>query len=266
MIEFLRIIGIDDILAFEATPDERLAKIESEIIAGGRMHNPLLVTPAGAKFLLLDDAPILAALRRIGVPHLPVQIAEPGSLAVSSWHRIIADITPEDIVSVSAMFPRVIRLLKSPKGNKGHKEIDVCFRGGDHYRLCLQTYSLAVRADLCLKICEKLDRNKGGFRVTSASGMSGLFEDYPAAAAILIPPRFTIEELSGIARRGLALPPGIVRVDHSNRMLGIDFALSILKENVPHEEKEAFLRQLVRLRISSDRTAYFGGGVFMFNR
>jgi hypothetical protein len=38
-----------------------------------------------------------------------------------------------------------------------------------------------------------------------------------------------------------------------------------LKENASSEEKEAFLVQLLQLRMSSDRIAYYNGSVFMFN-
>jgi hypothetical protein len=91
------------------------------------------------------------------------------------------------------------------------------------------------------------------------------FYVYPEASAILFPPVFSLEELTYMARQGERLPNGFIRSDQPERILGIDFSLSVLKERASIEEKESFLWDMLKLRLSLDRVAYYSGAVFMYN-
>jgi hypothetical protein len=85
------------------------------------------------------------------------------------------------------------------------------------------------------------------------------------ADAVLFPPRLTMDDLSQAALSGTLLPPGLVRVGAEDRMLAIDFPLSVLRSAMPIEQKTAFLHDLISLRRQANRTSIVQGRVYILN-
>jgi hypothetical protein len=265
MIDKLKIIPIDQILHFEASSEERSAKLASEIAREGKLHHPLLVTPIGNQYLLLDDASVVMALKSMNISDIPVQLADHHTLSVHSWQRVVENWHPEDMIRFAEIFPRLIHLEKSPTTPLQMSQAEIFFKDRSRFRMSLRTRSTFIRADLCARFCFHMEKNHGNFRTKIDRDDPEMFRNFPRASAVIFPPLFTVDELSALALKEVWLPQGIVRIDQPGRVLGIDFSLAILMERVPREEKESFLKQMIRMRISSDRTAYYNGSVFMFN-
>jgi hypothetical protein len=265
MIDRLKIIPIDQILIFEVSSEERSAKLAAEITREGKLHNPLLVTPIGSQYLLLDDASVVAALKSMSIADVPVQLADHHTLSVHSWQRVVENWHKDDLKRFCDTFPRLIHLEKSLSIPLKTAQAEIHFRDRAQYRLTLRTLSTFVRSDMCACFCHNLEKSHGNFRAKIDRDDPEMFRHFPRASAVIFPPLFTIDELSALAIKEVHLPQGIVRIDQPGRVLGIDFSLAIMLEKVPREEKESFFKQMIRMRISSDRTAYYNGSVFMFN-
>jgi hypothetical protein len=265
MIERLKIIPTASIMSFESPVEERIDKLAQEIHREGKLRNPLLVRPLDNKYLLLDDVGILAALTHLQISHVPVQLADPRDLSVHAWQRLIKDYSGDDLMAFCKLFPRQVRAATAATGALGRHQMEIRFEDGMRLRVSISSRSPLVRADICCKFYETLCRDHKTFRAKIDFHEPDPLHGYDDVAAVLFPPVFTLEELADVAARGVPLPQGFTRIDQPGRLLGIDYALSILHENVAISEKESFLYELLRMRMSSDRIAYYNGAVIMFN-
>ena len=265
MIDSLKIIARDQIVSFEDYSDEHVSKLAHEIEADGKIHHPLLVYPLFDKYLLLDDACILKALEELDIAHVPVQLADTSTLSVHPWQRVVEDWNREDLYEFCAKFPRQIALQETFEGPIEPGQAEVRFRDGSAVRIKFVSDALLVRVDIYNKLSSEITRGHQSFRAKLDLFDKDPFAIFPKATAALFPPMFTIDELAYISVKSMQLAQGIIRIDQPGRVLGIDYSLSILKESAASEEKESFFRQLIQMRISSDRTAYYYGNVFMFN-
>lgn len=265
MIERLKIIPTDNIVSFESSDKERSGKLAQEIQRDGKLRNPLLVQPLNGKYLLLDDVAILSALAQLQISHVPVQLADPRDLSVHAWQRLIKDFSGDDLIAFCKMFPRQLRTVTGASGSLGRHQMEVRFKDGDRLRVSSSSRSPLVRADICRKFYKTLCRKYRTFRAKVDFHDPEPLRGYEDVSAVLFPPLFTLDELADIAARDVLLPQGFARIDQPGRVLGIDYALSILHENVAIDEKESFLYELLRMRMTSDRIAYYNGAVIMFN-
>jgi hypothetical protein len=265
MIEKLKIIPADRVISFESYSEDRAAKLALDIEQDGKLKNPLLVYPLKKNYLLLDDASILAALKTLGVVHVPIQLAGADILSVHPWQRIVEEWRPEDLLNFCSKFPRQIRIEKGPTDQLAANQVEVRFRDDTVFRLRFRSRSYLIRVDMCAKFFDYLSRYRKSYRAKLNYDDSAIFNEFSGASAVVFPPSFSLAELAGIALRNIHLPQGLVRIDQPNRVLGIDYSLSILSQSAPADEKELFLRQLLMMRMSSDRVAYYDGGIFMFN-
>jgi hypothetical protein len=265
MIDKLRIISADRITAFESHSPERAEKLAQEILHDGKLKNPVLVCTLGDKFLILDDVSILEALRLLDVVHIPVQVADVGGLSVHPWQRVVENWHEGDLLEFCARFPRQVRVLASPQEELSRHDAEVHFKNKAVYRLSFSSSSVLVRADICAKFCSCMAAGHKSFRTKLNHRDADPLRAFARASAAFFPPVFTIAELAAMALRDIRLPQGIVRIDLPGRLLGIDYSLTILQENVSPDDKEAFLKHLIHMRMSSDRIAYYNGAVFMFN-
>ncbi len=265
MLEKLKIIPTANIISFESTVEGRVDKLAGEIQREGKLKNPLLVQPLEDKYLLLDDAAILSALTHLQISHVPVQLADPGDLTVHAWQRLIKDYHGDDLVAFCKLFPRQLRTVTGTTGALGRHQMEIRFADDSRLRVSISSRSPLVRADICCKFYETLCREYKTFRAKVDFHDPDPLRGYDEVSAVLFPPVFTLEELADVAARGVLLPQGFTRIDQPGRVLGIDYALSILHENVAIDEKESFLYELLRMRMSSDRIAYYNGAVIMFN-
>ena len=79
-------------------------------------------------------------------------------------------------------------------------------------------------------------------------------------------PPFGIDEVAGVVTSGQLFPPHLLSIQSSSRVFSIDFPLSVLRSNIPVEEKEMFLRDLIAYREQSYKTTFFEGQVYFLNR
>ncbi len=265
MIDNLKIISREQIVSFEAFSDEHSFKLGHEMESEGKIRNPLLVYPLFDKYLLLDDACILRALESLDIKHIPVQIADEETLSVHPWQRVVENWSKEDLLGFCDKFPRQIEIIENCETPLEEHQVEIRFRNSETVRLRFTSPALLVRVDLYNKLSAEVTRGNQSFRAKLELSDINPFELFNRATAVIFPPMFTIDELAQIAINGIPLAQGIIRIDQSGRILGVDYALSILKEQAATEEKESFFRQLIQMRISSDRTAFYYGNVFMFN-
>ncbi|MEZ5358734.1 MAG: hypothetical protein R3F48_07850 [Candidatus Zixiibacteriota bacterium] len=265
MIDNLKIISRDLLVTFEAFSDEHAFKLAHEMETNGKLRNPLLVYPLYDKYLLLDDACILKALESLDIRHIPVQIADEDTLSVHPWQRVVEDWRLADLKAFCDKFPRQVSIVAAKDEPLEAHQVEIRFRDSETVRLNFNSGALLVRVDMYNKLSAEVTRGNQSFRAKLDLFDVNPFQLFERATAVIFPPMFTIDELAQVALSGLPLAQGIIRIDQPGRILGVDYALSILQESAAPAEKESFFRQLIQMRISSDRTSFYYGSIFMFN-
>ncbi|MCK5124980.1 MAG: hypothetical protein KAR42_01885 [candidate division Zixibacteria bacterium] len=265
MIDTLKIISRSQIISFETFSDEHVFKLTHEMDREGKLRNPLLVYPLFDKYLLLDDACILQALEALGINHIPVQVADEDTFSVHPWQRVVENWHKEDLLQFCRKFPRQLIVIEDFTEPLKSDMVEIRFKEDNPVRISFKSNAIMTRVDLFNKLCGEVMRGNQSFRANLSLYDTEPFEQFEKATAVIYPPVFTIDELAHIGVNDMPMVQGIVRIDQPGRVLGVDYSLSILKEEAAPEEKESFFRQLIKMRISSDRTAYYYGNVFMFN-
>ena len=265
MLDKLKIIPSDRIITFESPAEARSTQLAEEIEREGRLRNPLLVQPIDDHYLLLDEVSIFSALEQLGVVHILAQVADTENLTVRPWQRMVENLSMDDVVGFVERFPRQAKIIENPSVSLAAIEAEIHFSDGKTCRVSFESKSPLVRADLCIKFCRCCIQGKHNFKAKISIDDPKALEDYPEASAVIFPPMFSLGELAIIAGHGIRLPHDLVRMDQPGRILGVDYGLSILKETASISEKESFLMQLIRMRVLSNRSAYYGGAVFMLN-
>jgi hypothetical protein len=79
-------------------------------------------------------------------------------------------------------------------------------------------------------------------------------------------PLFTLEDIGGAVTSGHLFPPNIISVWLDSRVLSLDFPMSVLRSEIPIEEKDSFLRDLITCREQAYKTACIEGHVYLLNR
>ena len=265
MIKKLKIIPSAQVISFELPSEDRAVKIAQNINRDGKLKNPLLVYPLGDKYLILDDVSIVMALQLLEVIHLPVQLADASLLSVRPWQRVVNNCGREDLLEFCDKFPKQIRIDNSDHGELSSNQAEFRFPNKSRQRVTLTSKSYLIRSDICAKLLNHISCRHTSYRVKLDFNDSNVLRGFSEASMAVFPPYFSLPELAGLAIHDARLPQGIVRINQPNRVLGVDFSLSVLREKVPASEKELFLLQMLQMRISSDRVNYYDGGVFMFN-
>ena len=86
------------------------------------------------------------------------------------------------------------------------------------------------------------------------------------ATAYLTPPSFALEDLTAAATSDRLFPPNVFRPLTGYKVINVDFPLSVLRSDIPRDDKESFLRELIRFRAQSRKTAFVEGRVYILNR
>jgi len=265
MLDSLHIVSSSRIMTFESPTDERIGHLVYEIERDGKLKNPLLAQPMDDKYLMLDDAAIFHALRQLKIDHIPRQCSTPQTVTTRPWQRIIENWREEDLIQFCKTFPRQITITDKINAPLEAGQAEIRFRTGHNVRLFFASDSPLLRADMFIKFCQSIGASAKTYRAKLNLSDVDIFAQFPDASAALFPPIYSLIELGAMAGQQMQLPQGLVRIDQPGRVLGIDYSLSILRDKASIEEKDSFLKEMLRMRMSSDRTAYYDGYVLMFN-
>jgi len=102
-------------------------------------------------------------------------------------------------------------------------------------------------------------------QIVTSSGTAGNVTRSGSYSSVMTLPDFTLVDLMNAAVSDHLFPPGFIEVVTGCRILNIDFPISVLADDTPVEEKEAFFRELVSLRAHSHKISMYEGRVYVLN-
>jgi hypothetical protein len=245
----LRLVGLEDLILHEAHDEDRLLRLRERIEDEGEQRNPVIVSSQNGCCLVLDGAHRVRALQELGCSLALVQFVEPPETA-ESWAHLIEGVDLPQLRAIGE-----IELSERPR-NRPLAELETA--GGEKVFLHSRKEGLLAEVQ-ALWALQAL--------YPEGVVVRRLEPDAPVKIAegetIIRYRSFTPGELIEIVRSGAVLPAGITRFRLRERVLGVRYPLTKMKNgNAPtrNAELKAFVERLWR----ENRIRYYKEPVVLF--
>jgi L-serine kinase (ATP) / ParB family transcriptional regulator, heme-responsive regulator len=269
----LKFLRIDSVIIHEWHDEQRTPPLIEKIREGGLFRNPPIVTPlqdGSGRYMVLDGANRVTALRSMGFPDVLVQVVEPKhpGLRLENWNHVLWEMDSKvllsDIRSIQDVNPVVMEEQGQPNIMDDCGLALVQVPRGKKFTLCTDAEELVVKVALlnaivdCYKDRCKLDR-------TMARDIHELEDVYPDLSGLIIFPQFKIQDVLVLAGQGYLLPTGITRFTVSPRALHVNYPLYELAADKPLDEKNEALQRWVQMRINKKGVRYYAEPTFLYD-
>jgi hypothetical protein len=244
----LRLVESERLLLHEARDPARLRRLREAIEEEGVQSHPVIVTPHGDRYLVLDGAHRVGALHQLGCRLVMTQVVEPPEV-VESWNHLLRG---------GGVLP-ALRSLESVEVS-GDGEAPYLARvaaAGDEAFVRAWEPGLLPEVRALWEVQgvfpEEVRRVAPGEPVKLSPGEEELvsYRD------------FTVGELVEVVNRGGELPAGVTRFRVQSRVLGVRFPLEkMLDAEVAARNRE--LEKHVRSHWERSRVRYYEEPVVMF--
>jgi hypothetical protein len=266
----LRIVHSKDLVGHEEVDPQRVERLVRRLQSDGVLKNPPVVAKAGSQHVVLDGATRVAALRKLGVRDVLVQIVDyrgPG-IDLHSWCHVIVGMRGKELktalrshrgLEVQDTHPAVAETALSRREILCYLMLRdggvVSVAGGEN---------LEEQATLLNEIVGLYARRVQVYRVMG-DDMDALLDEYPDLSAIVVFPCYTCAEISRMALNGAKLPMGVTRHAISGRALGLNVDLVMLDSDIPLEQKNVWLTNLIKNRTKTKRVRFYPEPVVRFD-
>lgn len=267
----LSIVPISEIIFHEDPDEERSSKLMEYLRKENRLKNPPVVaTHSGNnKYILLDGANRLTALRALNIPDVLVQhidLFDPG-LIFLHWHHAVEQYTKEIFLEKINSLPD-ITITRST-----NNELTVNDNGD---LLCqiqfadCSIYTVHAHTDLFQRVKDlrNITDIYKGFQYmdrVSYTNLEHLKKNYSQFCALIVFRKLEKEELVEVTNQGLRIPSGITRIIMPKRALRINVPLDILRFNVSTEQKNYWLQNRINEQIRDKSIRFYHEPTFLFD-
>jgi len=260
----LRVVPLASVVPHEESEPRRVARIVGRLASDTVLGNPPLVAEVDDRFVLLDGANRISALRMLDYRYAIVQVVPREEVRLEMWHHALLDTTPDRLLAALTAAPAVhlrpaaeglpaVHLRPAAEG--------LCVVGladGRRYGV-LPDRDAHPFAALNSLVGAYLDRVL--VRRTTQPDLAV----HPDAAAVVAFPRLHTSDVFGAVRDGVRLPAGITRFVVTGRVLLLNAALEPLRSDRPVEELNEWLRGLVAGRRAEARIRYYPEAVYVLD-
>lgn len=239
----LRVAPIEEIRPHEDFDPFRVDRLRDRIDSDSIQINPMVCTTApDGSYVLLDGATRREAFNRLGMPHAVIQIVDPDSVTLETWHHVLqngkAD-TLMEALEASGSFELV--------EDSGTPRINV---GGEAWKTAR---GVAVSANACLNAL--VDCYHGKMTVTRVTDpdVGAVAATHKDWTAIVEFPALTIEDVMKAATEADYVPAGITRFEVPARALRLNIPLEFLMNTDDTATKQEHLDAILAKRAREGR-------------
>ena len=270
----LEFISLASIFFHEQHDERRTLPLIERIRESGFFRNPPIVTPLGdntGRYMVLDGANRVTALREMGFRDVLVQVVRPGDAGfnLQNWNHVVWELPPQVLFEGIGDVPGV-SLLES-NDDESHLELRK-FNGlallqipdGSRYVVSALAGEMVIRVGLLNAIVDSY-KERASYDRTGNHEIRPLLGKYPNLSGLVIFPHFQIEDVLFLAGAGCLLPSGITRFAISPRAMHVNYPLYELASDRPLDEKNAALQQWVRKRLERKGIRYYAEATFLYD-
>lgn len=268
----LRFVPVEALIPHEQADRVRTEPLAERLRTEGVLKNPPVVTPIPdePRYVVLDGANRVAAARRLGLPHLVVQVVdyEDPRLVVEAWTHVVCG---ED----AAAFFEALRGLEGlslEPAERLHARAELARRQALAYLACPrgEIYLIRAEGDLyrrtaLLNALVDLYKTRFRFYRTATDHLDQILPYYEAVIAVVVFPRYEPAEIMELARNGVRLPAGITRHIIPYRALRINIPLERMAAPESLEEKNQWLAEWFRRKLANREIRVYEESVVVFD-
>lgn len=259
----LRILPLASLVPHERTDPRRVNPLIERLKREAVLRNPPIVAPFNGngrpavagdpRFVVLDGANRITAMRALELPHALVQVVDYARVQLFVWHHAITQCSMEELLDQIRSLPG----LRITQSDLTHARAALARREALAFISCDQTHKTDVlcgggdvheRTDLLNKLvdtyesCSKVQR-------TTSDNLAEVRRSFPDASAVVVFPRYEPAEIIDLARTGVRLPAGITRHVLPLRALRLNYPMEILRSDMPLAQKEGHLSEWIHERM-----------------
>jgi cytidyltransferase-like protein len=257
----LDIISFDSLVLFEKFDPIRTERLVKKILEEKTFFNPITVAAYQGKYIVIDGANRLEALRRLGIKNIFVYIVD----YCNSQHVELKNnahflhIERDEFCKLLDKHGIKYTFIKKEEINNSLNSKDICVivQENDNYMV------LSDKKYLCfVDFLNKLvNVYVGKYEVYRLSELS---QDAQHFGLKIIFPLFTIDNIVELTQKDVYLQSGITWHSIKNNIIHFSLPLSILKDNTK-EESKYFLKQEIEKKIANKKIRYYPSNVYICN-
>jgi hypothetical protein len=263
----LHMVPLEEIVLHEDPDMERVARLVDRFSADGVLKNPPVVGRSpGHRYIVLDGANRVTALRKLNYTHVLVQaldLFDPG-LQLESWHHAIEHVTADELLSHAAGVEGVTPV-EGEDPHISHPSVLARFRFPHRSSVTLLGGEDLLERVRQLHGITRVYHRFSSFDRVSYSGMDHLLRNYRGFTGLISFRRFSLEDLQTVTNRDLTVPSGITRILLPKRALRFNLQLEILRAGLSLEEKETWLQQTIREKVAEKAIRFYREPTFFFD-
>ncbi len=267
----MQIVDTASMRPHEVIDEGRSQRLIRALQTQGFLKNPPAVLRIEGEtecYVVLDGANRTMAVRKMGFPHMLVQIANKG-VEVKSWNHILSggNLRPvlEGIRRISEVEVSKSDEFRAAAALAREESLAyIVLPDGETWQLGIDGAGISEK----LKgLNELVSLYEGRFRRerTTTSNLNGLSNLYPDMNCLIVYPQFSVSDVVEVASSGVLFPSGLTRFLISSRALRVNFPLAMLADRSPVEEKRKALEEWIRQRMDQRRVRFYAESTFMFD-
>lgn len=266
----LRIVSLDDVLLHEHVEKKRVEKLIARLKADWLLKNPPIVSQHDNKYIVLDGATRVTALRQLLCCDILVQIVDyfaPG-IVLENWNHMLLDLPVSQFLESLKQLPG----LRLERTTAEHAEAALARRESTATIMLTDgrvfvlygSDGLPQQAELLTQVVAAYEGRGEMYRVAHTD-VERLLAENSRLSALVVFPHYRPEEIQYLALNKAKLPMGVTRHIIPGRALRINIPLDILESDQPLEQKNAWLDDWVRTKMREHRVRYYQEPVFLFD-
>lgn len=266
-------VPIESLQLHEHFDRSRLQPLKQRMLIESVLRNPPIVASMNThrgRYLVLDGANRVEALKSLGIPHIPAQVVDPEvpGIRLEIWNHVVWDLDPHNLLSGLLTIPNLkLKRWQSdppyPIKSRNHL-IQVILGNSEIYYRSSKSLDLKLRVRLLNAIVDSYMRRACIDR-TCFQTVESLYDNYPRLGGLILYPRFSVPDIFQIASAGQKLPSGITRFIVSPRVTRINYPLAELESQKPLTKKNADLQKWVKALFSKKQVRYYPEATFVFD-
>jgi hypothetical protein len=273
-IPLLEILPIEKLILHEFHDHQRTPPIIENIRQDSMLRNPPIVVPledGSERYMVLDGANRITALRDMGVPHTIVQIvkADDPGLELTPWNHVIWGAAPDILLDWARAVPG-LSLLPCTQENLFRGLLDIRslailhLADGQIFTVYTQEIELIHRIKALNKLVNCYAKRANMDRTTSYT-IDPLQSLYPDLSGLVLLPPYRLEDVLDLVSQGYLMPTGSTRFTIAGRALHVNFPLEILENGQSLEQKRAWLQAWLKDSLLRKHVRYYTEPIFMFD-
>ena len=267
----MQIVDTSSMRPHEGIDEGRSQRLIRALQTQGFLKNPpavLRIEGKKERYVVLDGANRTTAVRKMGFPHMLVQIANEG-VEVRSWNHILSGGNLRPMLEKVKRIPG-LELSETDEFRAAAalaREESLAYlvlSDGETWQLTVDSGGISEKLSY---LAEFVGLYVGHFRRerTTTSNLNGLSNLYPDMNCLIVYPQFSVNDVIEVASSGQLFPSGLTRFLISPRALRVNFPLAMLADRSPVEEKRQALREWIQQRVEQRRVPYYAESTFVFD-